>query len=50
MEDAPVKPDPAPVKMALEKLGCKTGVMFGDTVDVSYALPSPSGKNHTQHV
>mmetsp|Transcript_14102 Transcript_14102/g.34479 ORF Transcript_14102/g.34479 Transcript_14102/m.34479 type:complete len:639 (-) Transcript_14102:74-1990(-) len=33
MEDAVVKPDPAPVKLALEKLGCKTGIMFGDTVD-----------------
>jgi phosphoglycolate phosphatase-like HAD superfamily hydrolase len=33
MEDAPVKPDPAPVKLALEQLKCKTGIMFGDTVD-----------------
>eukprot|EP00283_Hemiselmis_rufescens_P020966 CAMPEP_0173440546 /NCGR_PEP_ID=MMETSP1357-20121228/23109_1 /TAXON_ID=77926 /ORGANISM="Hemiselmis rufescens, Strain PCC563" /LENGTH=613 /DNA_ID=CAMNT_0014406043 /DNA_START=77 /DNA_END=1915 /DNA_ORIENTATION=- len=33
MEDAAVKPDPAPVKLALSKLKCKTGIMFGDTVD-----------------
>lgn len=33
MEDAPCKPDPRPVKMALEKLGAKRAWMIGDTVD-----------------
>lgn len=40
MEDAPAKPDPAPVRLALERLGCKTGIMFGDTVDDARAAVS----------
>lgn len=32
-EDAPSKPDPAPVQLALERLGVGRGWMFGDTVD-----------------
>jgi HAD superfamily hydrolase (TIGR01548 family) len=33
MEDAPPKPDPAPVRLALERLGVATGWMVGDTPD-----------------
>ena len=33
MEDAPAKPDPAPVHLALERLGVATAWMVGDTVD-----------------
>jgi histidinol-phosphate aminotransferase len=33
MEDAPAKPDPAPVQLALERLGVATAWMVGDTVD-----------------
>ena len=33
MDDGPLKPDPLPVKMALEKLGVKDGWMVGDTPD-----------------
>jgi histidinol-phosphate aminotransferase len=33
MEDAPAKPDPAPVRLALERLGVATGWMVGDTPD-----------------
>lgn len=32
-EDAPMKPDPAPVTLALERLGAGTAWMLGDTVD-----------------
>lgn len=32
-EDAPLKPDPAPVRLALERLGVKTAWMIGDTPD-----------------
>ena len=32
-EDAPSKPDPAPVRLAMERLGVKYGWMVGDTVD-----------------
>ena len=32
-EDAPSKPDPAPVRLALGRLGVSRGWMFGDTVD-----------------
>ena len=32
-EDAPAKPDPAPVRMALERLGVSRAWMVGDTVD-----------------
>lgn len=32
-EDAPSKPDPAPVRLALERLGVSRGWMLGDTVD-----------------
>jgi histidinol-phosphate aminotransferase len=33
MEDAPLKPDPAPVRLALEQLGVSTAWMLGDTPD-----------------
>lgn len=33
MEDAPAKPDPAPVRLALKQLGQERGWMVGDTVD-----------------
>jgi phosphoglycolate phosphatase-like HAD superfamily hydrolase len=33
MEDAPAKPDPAPVRLALDRLGVRTAWMVGDTVD-----------------
>ena len=33
MEDAPLKPDPAPVRLALEKLGLRAAWMVGDTPD-----------------
>ncbi|MAD60272.1 MAG: TIGR01548 family HAD-type hydrolase [Myxococcales bacterium] len=33
MEDAPAKPDPAPVKLALSRLGVERAWMIGDTVD-----------------
>ncbi|NOZ94274.1 MAG: aminotransferase class I/II-fold pyridoxal phosphate-dependent enzyme [Acidobacteria bacterium] len=33
MEDAPSKPDPAPVRLALERLGVARGWMVGDTPD-----------------
>jgi len=32
-EDAPLKPDPAPVRLALERLGARRAWMFGDTPD-----------------
>ncbi|HHQ49371.1 MAG TPA: aminotransferase class I/II-fold pyridoxal phosphate-dependent enzyme [Acidobacteria bacterium] len=33
MEDAPSKPDPAPVRLALERLGAARGWLVGDTPD-----------------
>lgn len=33
MDDAPSKPDPAPVRLALERLGVSRGWMVGDTPD-----------------
>jgi histidinol-phosphate aminotransferase len=36
-EDAASKPDPAPVRLALSRLGVERGWMFGDTVDDSTA-------------
>jgi len=33
MEDGPSKPDPAPVRLAMERLGAKTAWMIGDTPD-----------------
>ena len=33
MEDAPLKPNPAPVKLALQRLGVERAWMFGDTPD-----------------
>jgi HAD superfamily phosphatase len=33
MEDGPVKPDPAPVKRALQQLGVRHAWMIGDTPD-----------------
>ena len=33
MEDGPAKPDPAPVLLALEKLGVRRAWMLGDTPD-----------------
>ncbi|MGD2042580.1 MAG: HAD-IA family hydrolase, partial [Acidimicrobiia bacterium] len=32
-EDAPSKPDPAPVRLAMERLGVSHAWMVGDTVD-----------------
>ena len=32
-EDGPLKPDPAPVRIALERLGARTAWMLGDTPD-----------------
>lgn len=33
MEDAALKPDPAPVRLALDRLGINAAWMLGDTVD-----------------
>lgn len=33
MEDAPNKPDPAPIALAMERMGARTAWMFGDTPD-----------------
>lgn len=33
MEDAPLKPDPAPVRLAMQRLGVRAAWMIGDTVD-----------------
>jgi len=33
MEDAPLKPDPAPIRIALERLGVRRAWMLGDTPD-----------------
>jgi phosphoglycolate phosphatase-like HAD superfamily hydrolase len=33
MEDGPSKPDPAPVRLALKRLGANTAWMVGDTPD-----------------
>jgi HAD superfamily hydrolase (TIGR01548 family) len=33
MEDAPLKPDPAPTALCLAELGVRTGWLIGDTVD-----------------
>jgi len=33
MEDAPLKPDPAPVRLAMQRLGAARGWMVGDTPD-----------------
>lgn len=41
MEDAPDKPDPAPVRLALERLGARSAWMVGDTVnDIAAARAS----------
>lgn len=32
-DDAPMKPDPAPVQLAMRELGAETAWMFGDTAD-----------------
>jgi histidinol-phosphate aminotransferase len=37
MEDAPPKPDPAPVRLALERLGVRRAWMVGDTPDDAHA-------------
>jgi histidinol-phosphate aminotransferase len=37
MYDAPLKPDPAPVLLALQRLGVQSGWMIGDTVDDAWA-------------
>jgi HAD superfamily hydrolase (TIGR01548 family) len=42
MEDAPVKPDPAPVRIALTKLGVRHAWMVGDTPDDIRAARSAS--------
>lgn len=51
MEDAPAKPDPAPVRLALQRLGVARAWLVGDTVDdlraaraadvVPLAVPAP---------
>jgi histidinol-phosphate aminotransferase len=33
MEDAPLKPDPAPMRLALSRLGCRRAWLIGDTPD-----------------
>jgi histidinol-phosphate aminotransferase len=33
MEDAPAKPDPAPIRLAMERLGVGTAWMMGDSID-----------------
>jgi HAD superfamily hydrolase (TIGR01548 family) len=33
MDDGPLKPDPAPIRLALERLGAACGGMIGDTPD-----------------
>ena len=33
MEDAPAKPDPGPIRVALERMGCVSAWMVGDTPD-----------------
>jgi phosphoglycolate phosphatase-like HAD superfamily hydrolase len=33
MEDAPLKPDPAPVRLALDQFGISAAWMIGDTPD-----------------
>jgi len=33
MDDGPLKPSPAPIRLALQKLGVSTAIMFGDTPD-----------------
>ena len=40
MEDAPVKPDPAPVSLALGQLGLRRAWMIGDTPDDLHAARS----------
>jgi HAD superfamily hydrolase (TIGR01548 family) len=40
MEDAPLKPDPAPVRLALEQLGISAAWMIGDTPDDANAARS----------
>jgi HAD superfamily hydrolase (TIGR01549 family) len=37
MEDAPAKPNPAPVRLALERLGVRRAWMVGDTPDDMHA-------------
>jgi len=37
MEDAPSKPNPAPVRLALERLGVRRAWMVGDTPDDMHA-------------
>lgn len=37
MEDGPLKPDPAPVRLALQRLGAATAWMIGDTPDDLHA-------------
>ncbi|MFA6045314.1 MAG: TIGR01548 family HAD-type hydrolase [Phycisphaerales bacterium] len=60
MEDAPRKPDPAPVRLAMQQLGVRSAWMVGDTPDdlvaargagvVPLAIPAPGAEFavHTQ--
>jgi len=58
MEDAPAKPDPAPVHLALQRLGVSRAIMIGDTPDdiraavaagvVGVGILSPSEKAGTR--
>ena len=59
MEDAPAKPDPRPVQLALERLGARSAWMVGDTPDdlwaarragvVPIAVPAP-GESDGPHL
>lgn len=53
-EDAPLKPDPAPVRLALQRLGVAAAWMLGDTVDdvraAAAALVLPVGIAETGEV
>lgn len=42
MEDAPAKPDPAPVRLALARLGARHAWMVGDTPDDVRAAVTPA--------
>lgn len=60
MEDAPLKPDPLPVEMALEKLAVKRAWMIGDTADdilaakgagvISLSLVASGEKDHSRNI
>lgn len=49
MEDAPAKPNPKPVELAMARLGIKTAWMIGDTPDDVRSARAASA-SHTLHV